>query len=320
MITNNLNNDFTPPSPLNIGVLFLVFNRIETTKEVFRSIQQAKPPRLYIASDGARDGRKDEQETVDQIRKFITSNIDWNCEIHTLFRESNLGCKMAVSSAISWFFEHEEMGIILEDDCLPSLSFFWYCEDLLNRYKNNKDIFLISGSGEPTLINEFKSDYSFTKYPFIWGWASWKRVWDQYDVNISDWMDNKSKLIDSVSEHKNTRRFWSLVLQGVYDFKIDTWDYQLSYIILKNHGKCIIPKYNLVSNIGFGPNATHTHDANDGLANRGAHNIKFPIAHPKNRSSNRVIDDFFDNNRFSQKSTILRIKNKIVKVLKAKGF
>ena len=313
---DNSNLEFVPPSPLNVAVLFLVFNRLEHTIEVFKSIQLAKPPRIYIAADGAREGVNGEQDKVDHIREFITNNIDWDCEVYTLFRKNNLGCKLAVNNAISWFFKHEEMGIILEDDCLPSQSFFWYCEELLNRYKNSKDIFCINGIGEFKLSKEFNSDYSFTKYIHLWGWASWRRVWDRYDVNISDWMENKLNLLDIVSDNINTKKYWKRVLQGVYDSKIDTWDYQFSYLILKNHGKCIIPKVNLVSNIGFGTNATHTLDPDDKHANRITYNINFPIKHPDKKIFNSEIDKFFDNNFFTERSIITRIIGKIHRIIR----
>ena len=134
---NDLKINFIPPHPLNTAVLFLVFNRLDTTKQVFEAIRQAKPPRLYIAADGVREAKDGEDEKVKAVRDYITSNIDWECEVKTLFREQNFGCKMAVSGAIDWFFQNEEMGIILEDDCLPSQSFFWFCQDLLEKYKND---------------------------------------------------------------------------------------------------------------------------------------------------------------------------------------
>ena len=138
-------NTFTPPHPLNIAVLFLVFNRIDTTKQVFEAIQQAKPPKLYIAADGARESNEGEAEKVKAVREYIMQNTDWECEVKTLFREQNYGCKMAVSGAIDWFFDNEEMGIILEDDCLPSQSFFWFCEELLERYKDDMRVGQICG-------------------------------------------------------------------------------------------------------------------------------------------------------------------------------
>ena len=133
----NQHSKFTPPHPLNTAVLFLVFNRLDTTKQVFEAIQQAKPPRLYVAADGARELKEGEAEIVKAVREFVIQNIDWECEVKTLFREQNHGCKMAVSGAIDWFFANEEKGIILEDDCLPSQSFFWFCEELLYKYKDD---------------------------------------------------------------------------------------------------------------------------------------------------------------------------------------
>ena len=129
-------SEFIPPHPLNTAVLFLVFNRPDTTRQVFEAIRKAKPPRLYVAADGPREDHPGEDEKVREIRDYVMNNIDWDCEIKTLFRDKNLGCKYAVSGAITWFFENEEMGIILEDDCLPSQSFFWYCEELLKKYKD----------------------------------------------------------------------------------------------------------------------------------------------------------------------------------------
>ena len=124
---------FSPPYSLNTAVLFLVFNRLDTSKQVFQAISQAKPPRLYVAADGARVSKEGESEKVQAVRDYIMQNIDWKCEVKTLFRDENLGCKYAVSGAITWFFQNEEQGIILEDDCLPNQSFFWFCEELLER-------------------------------------------------------------------------------------------------------------------------------------------------------------------------------------------
>ena len=185
---------YTPPHPLNTAVLFLVFNRIDTTKKVFEAIRQAKPPRLYIAADGARES-KDEEEKVNAVRDYVSSNIDWDCEIKTLFNEKNLGCKMAVSGAIDWFFDNEEMGIILEDDCLPSQSFFWFCEEMLAKYKDDMRVWHVAG-------NNFHfgwkrdEDYSYYFggiYGSIWGWASWRTRWNHYDVEMKNYDEVKSK-------------------------------------------------------------------------------------------------------------------------------
>jgi len=142
-------NTFTPPHPLNTAVLFLVFNRPDTTKQVFEKIREAQPPRLYVAADGTREDRPGEAEKCEEVRKIATS-VDWDCEVYPLFRDENLGCKYAVSGAITWFFENEEMGIILEDDCLPSQSFFWFCEELLERYRWDMRVGLITGFNKLT--------------------------------------------------------------------------------------------------------------------------------------------------------------------------
>ena len=178
------NSAFVPPYPLKTAVLFLVFNRLDATKQVFETIQKAKPPRLYIAADGARNNKDGESEKVKAVHDLILDNIDWQCEIKTLFREKNLGCKYAVSGAISWFFKNEEMGIILEDDCLPNQSFFWFCEELLKRYKDNMKIWHIGGASFQNGIKRGYADYYFSKYNHVWGWASWASRWKFYDTEL----------------------------------------------------------------------------------------------------------------------------------------
>ena len=146
--------------PLSTAVLFLVYNRLSTTKKVFKQIKKAKPPKLYISGDGAKNNI-DDCKKVNQVRKFLKKNIDWRCQVKLLFNKKNLGCKLAVTQGITWFFKHEEYGIILEDDCLPSQSFFWFTENLLQRYKNNKKIFIISGYNANNIYLKKESDYFF---------------------------------------------------------------------------------------------------------------------------------------------------------------
>ena len=263
MIGNNMQIEkFIPPHPLNTAVLFLVFNRLDTTKQVFEAIREAKPPKLYIAADGARESKEGEDKKVQEVRDFILSNIDWDCEVKTLFRDNNLGCKMAVSSAIDWFFQNEEMGIILEDDCLPSQSFFWFCEELLERYKDDMRIGQISGFNYGYKNKDLKYDYFFSKYPMIWGWASWRNRWNSYSLNMIDLdeiistnqlslMFNKKELCKKIDIFKSVKKNL-----------IDTWDYQWSYTLYKNSQFTIIPKNNYILNLGFGNDATHTQGVN----------------------------------------------------------
>lgn len=294
------NSTFTPPHPLKTAVLFLVFNRLDTTKQVFEAIRNAKPPRLYVAADGPRSTKKGESEKVQTVREYVINHIDWECEVKTLFRDENLGCKYAVSSAITWFFDNEEMGIVLEDDVLPLPSFFYYCEELLAKYKDNESIGMISGCNIIANYYEPNSSYFFSKYNLIWGWASWRRSWKAYDVSMEKWPAWKSH--DSLRDLSDGNRFfsmyWGVFFDKVYAGGIDTWDYQWTFACWRMKTISILPKYNLVSNLGFDRiDATHTTGKIPEIfISSISRNIDFPLHHPisVNRccSADRLIDNF----------------------------
>lgn len=309
-MTNN-NLKFIPLHPLNTAVLFLVFNRLDTTKQVFDSIRQAKPPRLYVAADGARDSKKGEAEKVKAVREFIMQNIDWECDVKTLFREQNLGCGLAPSGAITWFFEHEEMGIILEDDCLPSQSFFWFCEELLERYKDDKRIFLISGYNKQNKWKENQYDYFFSHFGGIWGWASWKRAWSHYDFYMSGIehfvADN---YFEKLLGKKLGRIRENLIYSSVELHNKSAWDYQWAYARHKNSGMACVPSVSLVENIGFGEDATHTFGNNNDNVKK--HEINLPL-----NKNNFIVPDRFYDSKFIGINTLLdRIKNKLKRIFK----
>jgi hypothetical protein len=255
---------------LKTAVLFLVFKRPDTTKQVFEAIRQAKPPRLYVAADGPHsiNGKLDEVAHVEKVRTIATA-VDWPCEVKTLFRDKNLGCKYSVSGAITWFFEQEEQGIILEDDCLPSPSFFKFCEIMLDKYRENKSVWMINGFN-PHHPGISSSEYFMSQNPSVWGWASWRDRWVHYTVDIDysrkePYWSTGLKLPDYVI--RNYDKAFSDTASG----KIDTWDYQLSFLILKNNGYVIKPLANLVSNIGvYGTHSNssdHNHNAHIGSIN-----------------------------------------------------
>ena len=286
-----MDGSFKVEAPLNTAVLFLVFNRPDTTKQVFDSIRQAKPPRLYVAADGPRANRENEIDIVSQVRDIAT-DVDWPCDLKTLFQEKNLGCKRAVSSAINWFFEQEEQGIILEDDCLPSQSFYWYCETLLNRYKYDNRIFLISGYNK---FNKWKKDenqYFFSNLGGIWGWASWRRCWNHYDVEMKDINEFiaingfRNALGDKIGSIKEKQIYESIFIKNV-----DTWDYQWAYVRYKNNALACVPCSSLIENIGFGPDATHTIGINIDAVIR--HEISFPISENVFIAPDREYDELF---------------------------
>lgn len=251
-------NTFTPTEALKTAVLFLVFNRLDTTIEVFESIRQAKPPKLYIAADGARESIQDEKEKVDSVRDYVTANIDWGCEVRTLFREKNLGCKMAVSTAIDWFFENEEMGIIIEDDCLPSQSFYWFCEKMLHEYKNDNRVMMVSGTNYFLDIRDnIKHDYFFSRHFTIWGWATWRRAWNKYDVKMATWRTAiQPGDLQFVSNHIYIVKHFQNMFNLIYNNNLNTWDIQWVYTCLFNYGLCLTPSINMIHNIGV--DGTHT--------------------------------------------------------------
>lgn len=237
---------------MNTPVLFLIYNRPEYAEKVFRSIREARPTRLFIHADGPKEDKQGDVELCEKARKIVNS-IDWRCEVKILFRDKNLGCKLGVSGGITWFFNNVDEGIILEDDCLSTESFFEYCERLLAKYRVNDRIMMISGSNPATAIYDMESDYFFSQFYHVWGWATWKRAWAKMDIDLLDWpIYKKDNLLDKFYQHnQNNRRFSEKMFDKVYNKKSSVWAIQWSYSCLTNNGLAILPKYNLVSNIGL---------------------------------------------------------------------
>ena len=273
---------------LKTPVLFLIFNREDTTQKVFNAIRQQKPKYLFVAADGARKNKSGEVEKCQRVRDII-KQIDWNCELKTLFRNENLGCKLAVSSAITWFFENVEQGIILEDDCLPDQSFFQYCEELLKKYKDDSRIGHISGDNFLPGIIDKSLSYDFCSCSHIWGWATWRRVWINYDVNFSFWEEQKEKR-SFLFLNKLEEIYFSSFIPDVLNNQnsINTWDTQYWFTLRLQNQLAIYPAVNLVENIGLGDlNATHTSKNKKTLSNAA---MMFPLIHPKCVLRNKKLD------------------------------
>jgi hypothetical protein len=306
--------EFKPYKPLETPVLFLVFKRLDTTKQVFEQIRKAKPPRLYIAADGPRAHVKGEKEKVKAVREYVLSNIDWKCEVKTLFRDKNLGCGKAVSEAITWFFENEDQGIILEDDTVPSLSFFWFCEELLDTYKDDKRIWHIGGCNFQDGRKRGDGDYYFSVYNHIWGWASWSDRWKYYDFKLEKIETDMfiRKIFSSKKEIKYwCRIFWKMKSEN----PIDTWDYQWTFTMWFYDGVAILPNVNMVSNIGFGIEGTHTHDINNPLAKMERFEM-MAINHPVNLAVDREADEYTFKKYFAPKLFYIRLFKKASIIIK----
>lgn len=295
----------------DVPILFLTFNRPKQTQRVFEAIRQIQPTKLYFAADGHRENKVGEKEICEEVRNIVLKNIDWNCEVKTLLRDKNWGCKNAVSSAITWFFENEPEGIVLEDDCLPEPSFFQFCAELLEKYRNDARIMMISGINHQK--EKVRGDYSyyFTRYNQIWGWASWRRVWDLYDVNMRLLPEILEKgYLNDIFQDKTAAQKWEKDFRKVFDGEKDTWDYQFTFSCLINGGLCINPCANLVTNIGFDESATHTVVGTMKWANMPTFPMKFPLSHPPYIIRDAIADDYDEKNDFHP-NLILKAKNKI---------
>ncbi len=277
----------------NTPILFIIFNRPDLSEIVFKAIRHAKPTQLFIAADGPRENNVSDKTLCAEARKII-EQVDWSCEVKTLFREENLGCGKAVSSAISWFFDNVERGIILEDDCLPDSSFFMYCQSLLAYYENNEKVMHIGGVNFQFGANKVLADYYFSAISHVWGWASWRRAWKKYDFDIKDLEAfKKSKKINTYYKDPNISNKWLTTFEDMHNHKIDTWDHQWTYCILNYNGVSIIPNQNLISNIGFREDATHTSAEQSIFANVTTQTQSLPLKHDTSIKINFKADAYF---------------------------
>lgn len=280
-------------SQLSVPVLFLVFNRLDVTQQVFATIRQAKPTKLYIACDGPRAHKVGEDKIVAQLRQHLLDNIDWQCEVLTLFRDKNLGCGLAVSQAITWFFEHEPMGIILEDDCLPSQSFFTFCDEMLHKYQDDKRVWHIGGYSLLKPGDLTKSSYYFSRMTLVWGWASWADRWQEFDLYMNKYPDFiRSGDLNSIFSSIRLRLWNKELFQANYK-KHDTWDCQWYFTSLINNALSIVPKVSLVQNLGFGDIGSAHPDQDTTISQIKAAEMKAPYVPPLFMVINKQLDGIY---------------------------
>jgi hypothetical protein len=291
-------------------ILFIIFNRPDTEQVVFDEIKKIRPKHLFVVADGPREGKAGEKERCEAAKKII-DQVDWDCEVHKNYSEVNMGCGKRVSSGITWFFDNVEEGIILEDDCVPDQSFFSYAESLLEKYRNDERVMMISGDNFQGGIKRGDGDYYFSRIPHIWGWASWRRAWKKYDFDVKDFPDFiKHKTIAKIFDKKDVQKYWLERIEEVYTHRLDTWDHQFFYSIWKNDGVCISPNKNLISNIGFGPEATHTHINSPTIAHIPIQSIRLPLVSPRGITVDKSADDF-DGLAYMKNNTIKRFLKQI---------
>lgn len=285
---------------INVPVLYLVFNRPDHTRQSFDSLRKIKPKYLFIGADGPRKGNKIDEIKCAEVRDIV-SKIDWECKPQFHFNEKNLGTKVAVSNAINWFFRNVEEGVIMEDDCIPDATFYSYAAEMLTRYRYDDRIMHINGTNflkGAKIVND--SSYYFSNFCHVWGWATWRRAWQHYDVSMMDFHSiDKEELRASISIHQDVSDYWYRCLEAVYHGKIDTWDYQWYYAFWKNQGYAITPSMNMISNIGFDESGTRTISKH----NRFSKMKRFPmnsIIHPASVKINERADNYASAQKFKE--------------------
>lgn len=290
---NLFQKKFSEKSP----VLLLIYNRPETTKKVFAKIRDYRPTKLYIASDGPRVGNATDFEKCIKTKQIV-EKIDWECEVFRLYRSENLGCSLAISSALNWIFQLEESAIILEDDCLPNITFFDFCTCLLNRYQNDLSVHHISGNNFQKGLIRGNGSYYFSNYPHIWGWATWRRAWRFFDLNFhGDDSCRRNHVVNSVLKSQEECSFWIHWMERVLAGEVNTWDIARCYSMWRAQGTAILPNKNLVSNIGFTGEGTHT-TSSTWYSNLPAEPMR-KIIHPSSQAIDHLADEYSFKNLFS---------------------
>lgn len=297
----------TPSVP---AILFIVFKRLDTTQMVFEAIRKAEPQKLYIAADGPRN--LDEQKKTEAVRDYVLNNIDWNCQIITEFQDQNLGCRYGVSHAITWFFQHETEGIILEDDCLPHPDFFNFCGELLSHYRDNKTVWGIGGGNFQDGQARGSGSFYFSQHVYIWGWATWADRWQKYDVDLKN--IPRFKGLNTKKYSWGEYRYWKKIFTQVKHKKFNTWDYQWMFTMWQNKGLWVVPNKNIVGNIGFGPDATHTFGTHNGIPHKNTEGLD-RIIYPKYIFQDKEADIYAYKKIYAPLPILKRILNKLRRFL-----
>lgn len=277
---------------LKTPVVLFAFNRPDITERVFDEIKKAKPEKLFLVLDGHRN--EADKQKCDAVKKIL-ENVDWECDVHRNYSNINMGCDPRVASGIDWVFQNADRAIFFEDDCLPHQSFFRFCDELLEKYKDDKEIMHISGDNFQDGNGRFKCEesYYFSAISQSWGWASWRRAWQLYDADMKRWPEFKREnKFKKIFRNKAVITYWDTLLQKFYDKKRINWDGRWTFACFANGGLSIMPRVNLISNIGFGNNATHTKQQKHKFNSLPTYPVDFPLIHPKEKKINYVAEEY----------------------------
>lgn len=291
-------------------VVLIIFRRPDKTLQVLEKIRQVKPSKLFVICDAPRPEKPDEYEKCEKSRAIIDT-VDWDCEVIKNYADTNLGSFRRIPTGLDWVFNQVEEAIILEDDCLPDITFFRFCEELLEYYRNDQRIMAISGDNFQLGKQRTQDSYYFSRYTHSWGWATWKRAWKHFDMEMSAWPEVRDKhLLRSILDSDRDVKYWTAILQDTYDSKIEAWDYRWTFSTWLQNSLTILPNVNLISNIGFGDGATHTFSPNNPFINLATQAMSFPLQHPEFIIRDSMADQFTQSTMYDP-SLEFRIKRKL---------
>lgn len=304
---------------MSVPVLIVAFNRPCLASKVLESLRLVKPERLFFAVDGPRPDRPEDAALVRSVQDLV-SQVDWACDTKTLFRDANVGCKVAVCEAISWFYDQVEEGIVLEDDCVPHESFFPFAEELLNRFRDDERVMMISGNNFQRASRRMDYSYYFSRYTHTWGWATWRRAWRLYDHRMAAWPELKDRdwLVPLLGD-KAAARYWEEIFEDTYREKNNAWDYRWLFAAWVHGGLSISPTVNLISNVGFGESATNTFESRNPWAALPTQAMSFPIRHPPIVARDDFADSFTQRVVFSSPPLWRRIAGAVSRNLIRRG-
>ena len=308
-------------------IALIIFNRPDCTEIVFEAIRQAQPLQLLVIADGPRPNRPDDIQKCAATRAIV-DRVDWDCEVLKNYSVENLGCGIRPATGISWVFENVEEAIILEDDCIPHPTLFRFFDELLDRYRDDERIMHISGNNFWTGKYHHEDSYLFSRYTLSWGWATWRRAWQHYDFDMKDWLaigsERQKNFLKDLLGDRHAANSWAKIFQNAIDVNLDCWDYQWTLTCWLQGGLSIVPHINLVSNIGFGADATHTFSVDNNSIDCPQLNIPtevmdFPLRHPKLVICDSQVEQFIQYNLYDYFPNLLkRFKFKLIKIFKPK--
>ncbi|MDJ1172668.1 hypothetical protein [Roseofilum capinflatum] len=271
-------------------VCLIIFRRAKLTQRLFDVVRQVQPPKLLVIADGPRLDQPGEAQKCEETRKIIDT-VDWDCEILKNYADQNLGLKHRVASGLDWVFETVEEAIILEDDCLPDITFFRFCEELLSHYRNTEEVMVITGTNFFFGYQPTPESYYFSRYIDCWGWATWRRAWQHFDFEMEEWprLREKNWLQELFPEPQVVAQ-WTKIFEATYQGYINSWAYRWKFACWRRNGLTIVPEKNLVSNLGFNQEGTNTQLSNGLLDGIPYQSMMFPLKHPAQLECNNWVD------------------------------